>query len=231
MITAIVSAYFAEKYLKHRVQNLLEQSANPEVVVVCEIGSPEDTIMKGFVYTQVKIIQTNPGILPTVYDAWNRAIAHATGEFIVIANCDDIFYDGALEKMQNVLLSNPDVGLVYPDCDITKEWLGDPVDRFQFLPFDLLTMFQLCYIGPMPMWRKSLHETYGLFDAEMLVAGDYEFWLRIASAGVKFYHLQQAVGAYYNNRQGREHRESVRTLWETARAKSRYSNITEGVHL
>lgn len=231
MITAIVSAYFAEKYLKYRIQNLLEQSANPEIVVVCEIDSPEDEIMRGFVYPQVKIVQTDPGFLPTVYDAWNRAIVHASGDLLVVANCDDVFYSGALEKMQRVLIEHEDVGVVYPDCDITKEWLGDPVDRFQLLPFDLQTMFQLCYIGPMPMWRKSLHDTHGLFDTAMLVAGDYEFWLRIASAGVKFYHFQQAVGAYYHNKQGREHREYVRTLWETAKAKSRYSTITEGVHL
>jgi len=58
-----------------------------------------------------------------------------------------------------------------------------------------------CLCGPHPMWRRRLHDELGLFDESLVVAGDYEFWLRVAER-YPLLHLEEVVGLYYRNPSG-----------------------------
>lgn len=217
-VGALISAFYCEKYLAARITNLLEQQPRPEILAVCLRSSAEYDILQEF----PEVVRFPWATVPTIYGAWNDAILHTSADYLVTANSDDFFYPGALQSMQMVLDENPSIALVYPDADISREYGGMVVGRYQLPEFDVMTMLDHCYMGPMPMWRRSLHDTYGLFDSQMEVAGDYDFWLRTALQGEKFLHLPVAVGCYLSRPDSREHREHVRTLWETARAKSRY---------
>ena len=53
-----------------------------------------------------------------------------------------------------------------------------------------------------PMWRKTLHEKYGLFDSKYKSAGDWEFFLRSTFGGSKFKKMSAAYGLYYFNPKG-----------------------------
>jgi hypothetical protein len=52
------------------------------------------------------------------------------------------------------------------------------------------------------MWRKTLHERHGYFDQKYRSAGDWEFWLRCAFAGEKFFKHPEILGVYYFNPTG-----------------------------
>jgi len=217
-ITAIVSAYFDAQYLAGRLDNLLAQKPKPEIVVVCQTDSAEHTIAMG--YKGVEIV-TTPDI-PTIYAAWNMAIKRATGDYLTNANCDDRLYPGALAALTKVLDKNPKYAVVYADADVVEAVDGPPIGAFEWAEGGIEQLLRGCFVGPMPMWRKSLHDKYGLFDGEMYSAGDYEFWLRIAKADERLYHFRGSLGAYLKRQDSAEHRESLRSLWEQARAKARY---------
>jgi len=53
-----------------------------------------------------------------------------------------------------------------------------------------------------PMWRRSYHEKYGVFDAKYRSAGDWELWLRGASQGSQFKKIDNTLGLYYFNPTG-----------------------------
>ncbi len=55
------------------------------------------------------------------------------------------------------------------------------------------------------MWRKSLHEKHGFFDSSFTSAGDWEFWLRMASAGETFKHVDEYLGLYLKRADSVEH--------------------------
>jgi glycosyltransferase involved in cell wall biosynthesis len=217
-VTAIVSAYFSAEFLEGRIKNLLAQMPRPEVIVVCQEGSEDARLARD--RRDVTVIHT--ANVPTIYAAWNLAVQAAQGDYLTNANSDDRHYPGALATLSRALDEHPDVALVYADDDIVREVGGDPVNRHQWIEGDFDVLRQVCFLGPMPMWRKSLHDKYGLFDESMKVAGDYEFWLRVASRGETFLHLPRAIGAYAMRSDSAERRESLRTIWETARARSRY---------
>lgn len=224
-VTAIVSAYYAEPYLAGRLDNLMAQTKKPQVVIVCQTGSAEEKIAlkyyRGVDHEFFTIIST-PDI-PTIYAAWNAAIEFATGEFITNANCDDRLFPRALEEMEAALKRKPRYAVVYGNQEIVKEIGGAAVNVFVWKDGGYDELLHSCFIGPMPMWRRSLHDKYGFFNPEYRSAGDYEFWLRIAKAGERFLHFKAVVGQYLDRDDSAEHRQPLRSIWETARARARYA--------
>ena len=224
-VTAIVSAYFAAEYLEGRIENLLAQEPQPEIVVVCQGDSKEYEIARKFqgdATNEANFFICLTRDIPTIYAAWNMGIEMATGEYITNANSDDRLYSGALKALADALDANPKKAVAYADCDIVERVGGDAVGVYEWAEGGILELLKGCFLGPFPMWRKSLHDKYGLFDAEMYSAGDYEFWLRLAKGGEKFHHVRRIYGAYLKRSDSAEHRQKLRTLWETARAKGRY---------
>jgi len=220
-VTAIVSAYYAEEYIEGRLTNLLiREERAPEIIVVCQDGSVEHTIAKKY---QVNTI-TTPDI-PTIYTAWNMAIEEASGDYITNANCDDRLYPGALAELAKVLDDNQDVDISYSWVDIVEKIGGDPVSRFQWAEGDYDKLLQGCFMGPFPMWRKSLHDQYGLFDGALKVAGDYELWLRLLKNGVQCKCVRKPLGAYLSRPDSAEHREELTAVWETAKVRARHRRI------
>ena len=127
-----------------------------------------------------------------------------------------------VELLIDVLDNDPDIGVVYPDVDRVAEIDGEPFGKFTWAEGDIDVLLKGCFLGPMPMWRKSLHDEYGLFDPEMHSSGDYDFWLRLAKAGVKMHRIAEPLGAYFDRPESIEHREPIRTTWETARSRGRH---------
>jgi len=227
-VSAIISAYYAADFLAGRIENLLEQSEKPEVIVVCQNGSAEKAIAEKF---NVIIITTDD--IPTVYEAWNMGIKNATGKYITNANSDDRLYEHGIKRLADVLDKNTKYAVAYGNQDIVEDLEAEPKERFEWQEGGLAELLHGCFLGPMPMWRKSLHDTYGYFlESERLrngdiykyqIASDYEFWLRLARGGERFYHLRgPSIGKYLRRKEGREHREKNRTIWETARIRGKY---------
>lgn len=234
-VTAIVSAYYAEKFIEGRLENLLAQSLKPEVIVICQTGSKEHETAKKF---DVTIIDT-PDI-PTLYEAWNMAIERASGEYITTANCDDRFYPRAIEKLAKALDDNPSFAMAYTNIDMVEQIDGEPKRQFQWMEGGLKELvFKGCFLGPMPMWRKSLHDKHGYFlTKETLLNGDvynyqivadYEYWMRLAAGGEKFYHIKEVLGAYLSHANNLEHKHALRRHWEDARVRSKYQERFEPV--
>jgi glycosyltransferase involved in cell wall biosynthesis len=226
-VTAIVSAYFAEQFIEGRMQNLLAQKPQPEIIVVCQRDSGEHRAMLHYENEKsVRLILTDD--IPTVYAAWNIAIGAATGDYLTNANSDDRLYPSALAKLAAALDVHPKYAVAYANVDIVQELGGEPGGRYEWAEGGLeYLVMKGCFLGPMPMWRKSLHARHGLFDAEMHSAGDYEFWMRIAKGGEKFWHVKETCGAYLKRDDSAEHRLKLRSIWEQARARGRYR---EGVN-
>jgi len=220
-LTGLLSTYYDLPLLQGRLDNLIGQKID-EVVVIAERGSEEVRVIKNWRkdhrwWNEFKFIYTQG--IPTLYDAWNQGIAISSGEYLTNINTDDRLYPGALQKMIDILDNDPDIGVVYPDVHRVGEIDGEPFGTFEWAEGDLAVLLRGCFLGPMPMWRKSLHDEYGLFDASYHSSGDYNFWLRLAAGGVKFKRIPEPLGAYFDRAESIEHREPLRTIWETARSR------------
>ena len=54
----------------------------------------------------------------------------------------------------------------------------------------------------LPVWRKSIHERFGLFDTSYFSAADYDMWFRVLKGGGKIAPIEEVVGLYYENPNG-----------------------------
>ena len=233
LVSAIVSVYKAGKFIRGCLQDLvgqtLYQKGKLEIIVV-NSGSPEneDAIIREFQtrHSGIHCIKTEPW--ETIYGAWNRGIQAASGRYITTANPDDRHRKDALETMAHALDEHSDVGLVYGDSWITVA----PNETFEsnqaqillkWPDFSIRQLLMYSMFGPQPMWRRAVHEKLGFFDARYVVAGDYEFFIRL---GWKFgaHHIPEILGLYY---QGSGVEPGNQSLWteETRRILRNYRSI------
>lgn len=209
-VTAIISAYFAEQFIERRLDNLQGQECR-----ILAIAQKDHAEARVLLDRGIDTILTDG--VPTIYKAWNMAIEQADTRYITNANSDDLVYEGAYKKLADVLDRRKDYAVAYGNLDMEKD--GNIV-QIETKEGDLSLLVENCFVGPMPMWRRELHTKYGLFDEKLMVAGDYEFWLRLASHGEKFYHVKgRPLGKYLYRDDSAEHREPLRTVWESARVR------------
>lgn len=235
LVSVIVSVYKAAQYLPGCLDDLLAQTIADRIeIIVVDSGSPES---EGDIVRQYQARAGNIRYLRTdrresVYAAWNRGIEMACGRYVTNANADDRHAPDALEKLAAVLDAQPDTGVVYADCAVTQEANatlrdGHAVGRFRWPDFDRTRLFQVCFVGPQPMWRRSLHEQHGLFDANLESAGDYEFWLRVSDK-TRFAHVPEVLGLYLQSVGSIEHRDAGLALRESEAARERHWNPADG---
>ncbi len=206
--SAIVSTYASERFIRGCLDGLVKQTLYKQgklEIIVIDANSPQDeqSIVKEFQqnFDHIKFMRTEER--ETVYQAWNRGIKMASGKYITNANTDDRLKDDAIEKLVNLLEKNPDKVLAYGNSLVTKQPnetfennSSDGTEDLIWPDFDRRTMHSWCYMGPHPVWRKSLHDELGYFDTKLTYAADWEFWLR-AALNHDFIHLNEFIGLYY----------------------------------
>ena len=217
-VSAIVSTYNSEKFIKGCLEDLVNQTLYKKgglEIIVIDSGSQqnEKAIVEDFQQRYKNIIYIRTGH-ETVYAAWNRGIKMATGKYITNANTDDRRRNDALEVMADVLDRDPGTGLVYADVIITEKEnetfdRHTPAGTYRWLDYSRELLAIACFIGPQPMWRKSLHEECGYFNETFVSSGDWEFWLRIAEK-TELLHIREPLGLYFRSPQSVEHRNEQR---------------------
>ena len=129
----------------------------------------------------------------TVMETENMAIKMATGEFIAQACVDDRHSPHYLETLAKHLHYSSDIDLVYTDCYQTtkpNETFEENSSNGNFYEhsrnkFSRENMIK-CLPGPMPMWRKSIHDKAGFFNEDLAYAGDWDMFLRMVESGAQF---------------------------------------------
>jgi glycosyltransferase involved in cell wall biosynthesis len=206
LVTAIVSTYNAEMFIAGCLADLTEQTLCSEMeILVIDSGSlqKESEICSRLarIHPQIKLLRTEREPL---YVAWNRAIAMARGKYLTNANTDDRHRSDFMETMVQALENDKDVALTYADQFISStpnETFAECEKRDarirhwpDFTPDDLLMR---CITGSQPMWRKSLHESMGGFNAQYRIVADYDLWLRFA-CNYELHHIPQTLGVFYD---------------------------------
>ena len=231
LVSAIVSTYNSEKFLRGCLDDLEQQTISDRLeIIVVNSGSQEneEAIVNEYRQKYNNIVYIKTEQREGIYAAWNRAARIAQGAFITNANTDDRHRNDALEIMAEMLLMNPDVALVYgdqistdtPNATFTDHHAIEMAKRPEYSQGRLLFG---CCVGSQPMWRKSLHSELGYFDETLVCAGDWDFWLRI-SGKYKFIHIPQFLGLYYYNNRGIEHGRKIHSLYERYIVGRRYGN-------
>ncbi|MDQ7815410.1 MAG: glycosyltransferase family 2 protein [Melioribacteraceae bacterium] len=205
LVSAIVSIYNSEKFIRGKIEDLLSQTidGNLEIILV-NSGSRqnEENIINEYLVKHSNIIYIKTDERETIYKAWNRGIRVSHGKYITNANTDDRLKRDAFEILSAELEDNPEIALVFANqyiSQIPNELFNDINKKKTWVipGFDYFIQLDRCVVLSQPMWRSSLHfEDNIWFNEKLEICGDHNFTLDIQQK-YKIKYLPKALGTFY----------------------------------
>lgn len=190
LVSVIIPAFNAERYLAGAIDSALSQTyPNLEVIVIND-GSTDRTgeIARKFGNRVLVIDQENRGIA----GARNSGIRKARGSVIALLDADDRWMHDRLDRCVDLLLSNPEVGFVTTDAflledgiETEKRWYGDygpsvfpePADQL-----DAISIGNFVFVSVV-FDRRLLNVVGRAFDESTRAAEDFGLWSAFLLAG------------------------------------------------
>jgi glycosyltransferase involved in cell wall biosynthesis len=93
-----MAVYNGEKYIYQQVKSILDQSSPNDEVIISDDGSTDNTIaiLKDFKDSRIKIIFNSKNKSPI--SNFENALVNAKGEYLFLADQDDLWLNGKIEK-------------------------------------------------------------------------------------------------------------------------------------
>src|SRR6186713_482725 len=185
-ISVITAVYNGGKHIEKSIRSVVEQTYPAIEYIVIDGGSTDDTVEKIKKYEEqinFWISEKDAG----VYDAWNKALSLATGEWITFLGSDDYFPDA--KTVENIIgdLSRAlkeQIPFVYGKVNLLStsgsiiNILGNPWEESKK---DIFSRMSLPHCAS--FHHNSLFLKYGIFNSKFRICGDYELLLRAFSHG------------------------------------------------
>lgn len=167
-----------EEYLREAIESILNQSYKNFELIIFNDGSTNNAKQVILSYKDPRIRyyeHKNQGIAKTT----NKMLELAKGEYIALADSDDVSIESRLEREAKFLDNNADVDVVsacYKEIpSVWKYRIPDNPTEIKYA--DLIRRNQVPNVCA--MFRSKLTRVYNLrYDESFPIAQDYEFWSR-----------------------------------------------------
>jgi glycosyltransferase involved in cell wall biosynthesis len=178
LISVIIATFNSEKVLARCINSVLDQTYKNYELIIVDGASADNTvdIIKKFGtgISKWKSEKDNG-----IYEAWNKGVEMAEGDWITFIGSDDFFYPTALFDYVGFInsLNVPDLEFVSSKMHLVNQ------DNKLIKPLGLPWSWKKCRLQnliahPGSLHSKSLFENFGRFNTDFRICGDYEFLLR-----------------------------------------------------
>lgn len=182
-ISIITPTFNDVSFLERTIESLLAQSYRNFEHIIVDGGSTDGTMELLKSYPHIKwISEPDNGM----YDAINKGINMASGQIITYLNSDDRYPENTLQLVYEQFQQKKDVDFVYGYCTYIDE-NEKKICTFKPVPFwkSMARKARITWVQPCCFWRKNVQTKIGLFDGDMKISGDADFFHRILSDGGK----------------------------------------------
>lgn len=111
-----------------------------------------------------------------IYDAMNKGIKAASGDFITFLNANDTFYDNlVLEKVAQVLAKNTEAEILFGNVEcVSKNTQSSEILTFEDIKTDFsLISKNLCHQSV--FYHKNLFKKFGSYSLQYKICSDWDF--------------------------------------------------------
>jgi glycosyltransferase involved in cell wall biosynthesis len=123
--------------------------------------------------------------------ATNEALAMARGRYIALLDHDDTLAPDALEQIATVVGADPALDMVYTDEDIVQDGIVlEPHPKPGWSPEHLTALMYTCHLG---VYRRSLAQELGGFQARFDGCQDFDFVLRLSERTDRIAHVPRIL--------------------------------------
>jgi len=161
--------------LKRTVNSVVAQSFNDFEYIVIDGGSTDGTI--DFLKKQeTKIAKFVSEKDDGIYNAMNKGIALANGEYCLFLNSGDYLVND--DVLMSVFLQNKSEDILYGNMIIESE---NGSRRHGKMPKELSFVHMIgdTLWHPVSFISKSLFDKYGMYDESLKMVSDYDFFLKV----------------------------------------------------
>jgi glycosyltransferase involved in cell wall biosynthesis len=166
------------KYLEQAIESVIAQKFNDWELIIIDDGSTDNSweiIKKYSLHPKIRTMHQEKKGLPTTN---NIALRLSQGKYIMRLDADDYLDENALLVLSNILETNPQVGLVFPDYYLIDEQ-GEIVEivRREKIGQEV-ELLDLPALGACTMIRKECLLEVGGYREEFQCQDGYELWLK-----------------------------------------------------
>lgn len=126
-----------------------------------------------------------------IYDAMNKAVQLAKGEWLYFLNAGDKFYDNnVLQDINNFLVINPESQLIFGNAN----YRGDKTDfvkRFSHTNKFMLVFEDLNHQASFA--KRTLFQEVGDFKLNFRYSADYDWFIRVFKSGARTIYINRTI--------------------------------------
>lgn len=174
LLSIVTASYNAAATIAETIGSIAAQKGEDIEYLVIDGGSTDGTRDIAARFPSVidcLVSEPDAGI----YDAWNKGVARARGEYVAFLGADDIYLPDALDRYRRFVGANPDLDFVSSRI----RYGPGPTARVVGRPFRWSEFRRYMTIAhPGALHRRAWLLKLGCFDTSFRIAGDYDLMLR-----------------------------------------------------
>lgn len=195
-ISVIIPSFNQAKYLERTILSVVNQNYSNYELIVVDGGSTDgslEILEKYKRYLHKCISEPDRGQSQAI----NKGLKIAGGELIAYQNSDDIYLEGAFDRIAAAFLSHPECGVFTGNVLII-----DKDDRvINFIKLIKPRLLAQVYNGPQlhnqaAFWTQTTMKCVGYMNEELNFCMDYEFFLRVLRNKIVCCHINEYIGAF-----------------------------------
>jgi len=175
LVSVITAVFNGQQYIVNCIESVLQQDYPYIEYIVIDGGSSDGTIDLLRQYDdRIAFWSSEPD--RGVYDAWNKGLAIAQGEWICFVGADDEFLPGAISAYMQLAAQEPEAEYL----SSRERWVQNSgYERLKGGPWSWKTFSRWnCASHVGSMHRRSLFDRLGTYNLTFSPVADYEFLLR-----------------------------------------------------
>lgn len=188
-ISVITITFNSEKTLEETIKSVVTQDYDNLEYLIIDGGSTDKTIEIVEKYRdRIAFVLSEPD--RGISDAFNKGIAHATGEIIGIINSDDLLLPGALDTVASFYTPNIDVysgNVLMWNENNDRTYIRKPTIEFK----SLRKQFKACH--PARFISRKAYENYGVYSLDYRYCMDVDLLIRFYKSGAKVIHIDKEL--------------------------------------
>jgi glycosyltransferase involved in cell wall biosynthesis len=190
-VSVVTPSFNQGRFIERTLRSVATQFGGQVSHMVVDGGSTDNTvdILKNFGGGLRWVSEKDNGQT----DAVNKGIRGTDGDIIGWLNSDDVYYPDAISRVVAFFDAHPEIDVIYGMADHIDQ-NDKAFETYPSEPWNFERLKETCYIcQPTAFFRRRVIEKHGLLDDDLHYCMDYEFWLRLGKAGVRFGYLEDKL--------------------------------------
>ncbi len=197
LVSIITPSLNQGRFIEETILSVINQTYKNIEYIILDGGSTDNTIDVISSYARDARIKWFSQKDEGQYDAVNKGFMMAQGDIVGWINADDFYADSTIDKIVKLFAEKDDTDVIYGKFYHIDE-NGNFLRQMPARPYSFKWLRRFCFINPsVTFLRAAVVQREGLLiDNSIPTYGDWDWFLRLAEAGKRFYFLPQFLGYF-----------------------------------